>query len=335
MSSSSLQVYGGELELAPNGQDGELRTAIELGTRAARAYLASRRTPSCERTTRSALRRVAQLCGRSDWNDMPWLELHYEQVSALTSWMVQLFAPRTVNRYLSSLKGVLREAELLELIDARQLQKVERVEGIAVDDSDNATGRALEPGELRALFAAVSGCPIIQQRDAAMLGLLYGGGLRRVEVHRLSIGDVDKDELSVRVSGKAFRRRRVPLPRGSVQALAAWRDVLGHREDGYPVFVATHRWRLLTGRRMCVENIGRRLRLIRERAAVAGFTAHDLRRTFVGDLFDAGADVATIQKLAGHRNPATTTSYDRRPARARARAVELLHVPYVEQPPST
>ena len=58
------------------------------------------------------------------------------------------------------------------------------------------------------------------------------------------------------------------------------------------------------------------------------FAPEDLRRTFVSDLLDAGADIVTLAKMAGHASVQTTARYDWRPEDAKCKAADLLHVPY-------
>ncbi len=131
-------------------------------------------------------------------------------------------------------------------------------------------------------------------RDGAMFGLLYGAGLRRAELSALDRSDysVDGDEnASLTVQhGKGNKRRLIPLTDGALDALRDWLSVRG--DEPGPLFVPVNRGgRLILGQRMTPQAVYNMLVKRAEQAGVKGFSPHDLRRTFISDLLDEGADI--------------------------------------------
>jgi site-specific recombinase XerD len=190
------------------------------------------------------------------------------------------------------------------------------------------SGRALSTGELAALFRACDATTPAGVRDAGMLAVLYGGGLRRSELVGLDLKDYNTEtgELVVK-NGKGSKDRVVYAENGAFDALTVWLKVRG-LDDG-PLFVPMKKSGQMTFRRMSAQNVRCILQRRAKAAHVGHCSPHDMRRTFISDLLDAGADISAIQKLAGHSNPSTTSRYDRRGERAKRKAAAMLHVPYV------
>lgn len=279
---------------------------------------------------RTALRIMAGLLRQdgepTDPFAFPWWDLDYERTSFLRSELAAAYAPATCNRMLAALRGVLKEAWRLERMEVERYQRaadVERVRGTGL-----ARGRALDRGELLALFEACADGTPAGARDAALLAVMYGGGLRRSEAVSLDVTNWRKRDRAITVvRGKGRRARVVPVPEGVARALDAWLKVR-KRKPG-PLFCRVRRGGVLKlGQELAPESVQR---MVAARAAAAGVercAPHDFRRSFVTDLLDAGADLAVAQRLAGHADMGTTVRYDKRGDAATRRAAELLHVPF-------
>jgi site-specific recombinase XerD len=127
--------------------------------------------------------------------------------------------------------------------------------------------------------------------------------------------------------GKGRKARLVYLADGAAHALADWIAERG-TADG-PLFCPVNKGGRITVRPMTAQAIFAAMQKRAAQAHIAQFSPHDLRRTYISQLLDTGADLATVQQLAGHASVQTTVRYDRRGDRAKQRASERLHVPYV------
>lgn len=255
---------------------------------------------------------------------IPWERLRAEHLDALAGQLAERFSPATANQTLAAVRGVLRAAwragqlgdeDFRRALDTRGTVRGERV----------PAGRALSDGEIRALARACGRTPG-GRRDAALLGLLYGCGLRRAEAVALDLDDLDLDRGTLTVRGKGNRERVAFLPPGVPEALAAWLAFRG--DDPGPLLCPVAKDGAVELRRLTPQSVLLALRRLAARAGVQRFSPHDLRRTYVGDLLDAGVDLATVQASAGHASPLTTARYDRRGERAKAGAASRLRFPF-------
>ncbi len=189
-------------------------------------------------------------------------------------------------------------------------------------------GRALTPGEIGALLRACAEDPLPSGApDAAAVIIMQGAGLRRSEVVGLDMNDYDPTSRGLRIrDGKGSKDRETYLGSSAVLTLDDWISARGSAPG--PLFCPVCKNGKIIIRRMTAQSLMEALQKRAREAGVAHFSPHDLRRTFISQLLDAGADISTVQRLAGHANVQTTTRYVRRGEEAKRRASDLLHVPH-------
>ena len=167
-------------------------------------------------------------------------------------------------------------------------------------------------------------------RDAALIAVLYGAGLRRSELVKLNLTDYQAliRSLTVR-SGKGGKDRLCYLESSAAAYLADWLLVRGDAPG--PLFQPINKGGKLQPRSMADQAVLEMLQKRGKRAGLQAFSPHDLRRSFIGDLLEAGNDIVTVQKLAGHANVQTTAQYDRRGEISKQKAADTLHIPYLKR----
>jgi site-specific recombinase XerD len=312
-------------------------TAIVTGNYApdhnpALVYLASLGSAESRRAMRKSLDVVAKLVmPGADPESFPWAGLRYQHTQAIRAKLADTTGAPAANRHLSALRGVLKEAWRLGQMDANDYQRAIDLKPVKATTTATQAekGRHLKQGELAALMGACDDGTKAGVRDSALLALAYTAGLRRAELAGLQLADWHQDDCTLTVKGKGNKTRIVPITESACDALVDWLAIRGNEPGA--LFTRIRKGDQVTGDGMTTQAI---YFIMQERAAQAGvkaFSPHDMRRTFAGDLLDAGADIATVQKLMGHSSVATTAGYDRRDAKAKRAAVNKLHIPYTKR----
>lgn len=302
-----------------------LSETLPLDQNPAAVYLAKLQ-PTGRRTQAHALNVIASIVGAPDAFSLDWSQMRYQHTAAIRARLIEAYAPATVNKFLSALRQVLKHAWRLGQMTAEDYQRAADLE--AVSGETIPAGRELSTGEILALMTACQNdnSPA-GVRDAAMIALMYAAGLRREEVVSLSLGNYDQETGKLVITGKRSKQRTAYLTNGAYDAMTDWLSVRG--ADGEALFVGINKGGAMdTTKPITPQAVYDMLKKRAAEAQVKDFSPHDLRRTFVSDLLDAGADIAIVAGMAGHKNVQTTARYDRRPEEAKRDAAKLLHVPY-------
>jgi site-specific recombinase XerC len=236
-----------DLELAPDTAAVTVEAPVRAGDPLA-VYLARLTSPESRRAMAGSLEFLAELLvdrgpataeerrrrrqeQRLLASHIPWHRLRYAHTQALRSWLAEHCSPAAANRHLAALRGVLREAWRLGLMNGEDLARA--IDLASIPSTNLPAGRYVEDGEVRRLVAAcLDDDSPGGRRDAAVLAVLFAGGLRRAEAVALDVDDYDAQTRHLTVTGKGRRQRRTALPAGGRRAMTAWLEVRGLDEPG-------------------------------------------------------------------------------------------------------
>jgi integrase/recombinase XerC len=227
-------------------------------------------------------------------------------IPMLRSYLASLFEanePVTIARKLSAVRAFLRFLRRERIIDENLAMLVRPPKG------KKALPAFLTPEQATALVEAPvrerarSANAVLALRDAAILEVLYGCGLRVSECVGLDLGDLEAAELRVR-RGKGGKDRVVPLGGKAREALDAWIERRIELAPGDGALFVNHRGVRVTARSV---------RRFVDRHALAGGVPdthpHALRHSYATHLLGSGADLRSIQELLGHASIKTTARY--------------------------
>ena len=222
----------------------------------------------------------------------------------LRAWMASLrrkgIASASVSRSLSALRSFYRWLADVHGLDA---SAITTIRGPRLK---KPLPRPVPANEARAMIglAGEHAEPWVAARDTALLGILYGCGLRISEALSLQGRDAPLPD-ALRIRGKGGKERMVPVLPAVRDAVEEYRRVCPHSllPEG-PLFRGRRGGAL--GPRSVQKTFGE---LRRALGLPTSATPHALRHSFATHLLAAGGDLRAIQELLGHASLSTTQRY--------------------------
>lgn len=251
------------------------------------------------------LARFLDFLGRHRGGPLAPADLATLTLSELRAWMaaerMRGLSARSLSRAVSAVRRWLAWVE-----ETEGLPCTEAIDRLTAPKVRRGLPRPVAEGDARAVIATAGDAPHpwVAARDAAVLTLLWGTGMRVSEALALRWGDAPLGQV-LRVTGKGGRVRHLPVLAAVRDAVEAYRALCPHApaSDG-PLFLGVRGGPLND----------RLVRLVMERGRTAlglpaTATPHALRHSFATQLMAAGGDLRAVQELLGHSSLSTTQVY--------------------------
>ncbi len=240
-----------------------------------------------------------------------FLNVDYDQIiedeRKIKNWIVDLvsknYNSRSINRKLSALKtfyrfllkqGYIRTSPMERVLNPKNSQNLP----VFIPQKDLANlPDLLEQTDFKFV------------RDWLIIEMLYLTGIRRSELVKLEISDIDFSGKVLRIHGKGKKDRQIPVPDRLLQLIEHYLRLkknffAGKTYDSDKLLVTDK------GKALYPEFVNRRVkRLLSSITSLERLTPHVLRHSFATHLLNNGADINAIKELLGHSSLAATEVY--------------------------
>jgi integrase/recombinase XerD len=233
-----------------------------------------------------------------DNEDLKYKNLQEDHINQYISFLFQRkMRSSSVNRKISSIKS------FYIFLVKRNFLKNSPLNDLVTPKQEKYLPESMSEAEVDKLLNSPDVANKIENRDKAMIEMLYATGMRISELVNLKITDVDMKRCVVKVFGKGSKERLVPFGETALDSL---RSYLNEREQSSSkeIFLSNR------GKKMTRVAFWQRVKvyLIRENLKNS-ISPHTLRHAFATHLINRGADLRSVQLLLGHSDLSTTQIY--------------------------
>lgn len=221
----------------------------------------------------------------------------------LASLIGKEYSRKTVARHIAALRSYSRYLCREQMIESNPFV------GIRTPKLERRLPQFLDVPEIDDLLKLPPLTPL-GRRDAAIMELLYGAGVRVSELTNLSLQSIDLNECYILVFGKGAKERIIPIGRMAVKAISSY--ILESRPLLLRKTAAATNALFLnhSGTPLSDRSVRRILEKYVDLLSVhKRVTPHTLRHSFATHLLDNGADLRSVQELLGHVSLKTTQVY--------------------------
>jgi integrase len=274
----------------------------------AAVHIAGLRAESGRRTQARALQVIARVLG-ADYDHLNWGALRYQHTAAIRARITQVYIPSTAKKIFSTLTQTLKQARLLDQMTAEDYRLAIEVEPVTRETL--SIRRELSTSEVLALMDTCqrNKDDIEGTRDAAIIGIMYTAGLRRIEVVGLTVDSYHSETGKLIFTGKSDKQQTAYITNGAAEALNTWLPIRGNEPGALFVEVSkgeqlltqreeliVKRFREFGGAKLPHKKPGQKIYptskmttqaiydMLARRGTEAGlrnFSPHDMRRAFI------------------------------------------------------